>query len=149
MDQLKQYKLQSGHTTRRLLSVRTKGDNFMTFNCFPSLFLKSFKYGSSSYKKEFKNSLRKEGKQIFHALDMSYFSVNEQWWPTENTRSTFITAVQVTAIRIWEMFTSTPPVHRSRHYENTPIQIYRKFHLQKLKNFKQKTLIFFIFLLKT
>ena len=21
------------------------------------------------------------------------------------------------------------------HYENTPIQIYRKFHLQKLKNF--------------
>ena len=22
----------------------------------------------------------------------------------------------------------------SRHYENTPIQIYRKFHLQKLKN---------------
>ena len=22
------------------------------------------------------------------------------------------------------------------HYENTPIQIYRKFHLQKLKNFR-------------
>ena len=30
------------------------------------------------------------------------------------------------------------------HYENTPIQIYRNFHLQKLKIFgKKKTLIFF------
>ena len=35
------------------------------------------------------------------------------------------------------------------HYENTPIQIDRKFHLQKLKIFRQKTLIFFQFLLKT
>ena len=34
------------------------------------------------------------------------------------------------------------------HYENMPIQIYRKFHLQKLKIFRQKSLIFFIFLLK-
>ena len=31
----------------------------------------------------------------------------------------------------------------SIHYENTPIQIYRKFHLHKLKNFTLKTLIFF------
>ena len=30
------------------------------------------------------------------------------------------------------------------HYENTPIQIYRKFHLQKLKNFRWKTDIFHI-----
>ena len=30
------------------------------------------------------------------------------------------------------------------HYENTPIQIYRKSHLQKLKNFWQKILIFFL-----
>ena len=29
------------------------------------------------------------------------------------------------------------------HYENTPIQICRKFHLQKLKSFQIKTLIFF------
>ena len=35
------------------------------------------------------------------------------------------------------------------HYENTPIQIYRKFHLQKLKKNQIKPLIFFIFLLKT
>ena len=35
------------------------------------------------------------------------------------------------------------------HYENTPIQIYRKFHLQKTENFQIKILIFFIFLLKT
>ena len=36
------------------------------------------------------------------------------------------------------------------HYENTSIQIYRKFHFQKAKIFrKKKTLIFFIFLLKT
>ena len=35
------------------------------------------------------------------------------------------------------------------HYKNTPIQIYRKFHLQKLKIFRWKTLIFFIILLKT
>ena len=36
------------------------------------------------------------------------------------------------------------------HYENTPIQIYRKFHLQKLKlSDKKKTLIFFLFLHKT
>ena len=34
------------------------------------------------------------------------------------------------------------------HYENTPIQIYRKFHLQKLKTFRLTILIFFIFLLK-
>ena len=37
----------------------------------------------------------------------------------------------------------------SNHYENTPIQIYRKFHLQKIENFQIKTLILFIFLLKT
>ena len=35
------------------------------------------------------------------------------------------------------------------HYENMPIQIYRRFHLQKLKNFQIKTPIFFVFLLKT
>ena len=35
------------------------------------------------------------------------------------------------------------------HYKNTSIQIYRKVHLQKLKIFRQKTFIFFIFLLKT
>ena len=39
----------------------------------------------------------------------------------------------------------------SAHYENTPIQIYRKFHLQKLKK-KDKSDknsdIFFVFLLK-
>ena len=38
---------------------------------------------------------------------------------------------------------------QSSHYENTPIQIYRKIHLQKIENFQIKTLIFFIFLLKT
>ena len=26
----------------------------------------------------------------------------------------------------------------SMHYENTPIQIYRKFHLQKTENFQKK-----------
>ena len=31
-----------------------------------------------------------------------------------------------------------------QHYENTPIQIYRKFHLQNLKNFRYKTDIFYI-----
>ena len=36
------------------------------------------------------------------------------------------------------------------HYENTPIQIYRKFHLQKLKKYSDKKLwYFFIFLLET
>ena len=35
------------------------------------------------------------------------------------------------------------------HYENTPILINRKFYLQNLKIFRQKTLIFFKFLLKT
>ena len=34
------------------------------------------------------------------------------------------------------------------HYENTPIQIYRKFHLLKLKIFRKKLWYFFIFLLK-
>ena len=28
--------------------------------------------------------------------------------------------------------------HMNSHYENMPIQIYRKFHLQKLKSFRQK-----------
>ena len=36
----------------------------------------------------------------------------------------------------------------SIHYENTPIQIYWNFHLQKQKIWT-KNLIFFIFLLKT
>ena len=37
-----------------------------------------------------------------------------------------------------------------KHYENTPIQIYGKFHLQKNWKFSdKKTQIFFIFLLKT
>ena len=35
------------------------------------------------------------------------------------------------------------------HYENTPIQIYWNFHHQKLKVFRIKIRIFFIFLLKT
>ena len=35
------------------------------------------------------------------------------------------------------------------HYENTPIQIYRKFHLQKTENFHIKIFDIFIFLLKT
>ena len=30
----------------------------------------------------------------------------------------------------------------TKHYENTPIQIYRKFHLQKLKIFRYETLFF-------
>ena len=34
------------------------------------------------------------------------------------------------------------------HYENTPIQIYRKFTSKNYKIFRWKTLIFFIFLLK-
>ena len=29
------------------------------------------------------------------------------------------------------------------HYENLPIQVYRKFHLQKTENFQIKTLILF------
>ena len=29
------------------------------------------------------------------------------------------------------------------HYENTPIQIYRKFHLQKTETFQVKKIIFF------
>ena len=40
-------------------------------------------------------------------------------------------------------------IDKKKHYENTPIQIYRKFHLQKLKKKSDKILIFFIFLLKT
>ena len=35
------------------------------------------------------------------------------------------------------------------HYENTPIQIYRTFHLEKNESFQIKTQIFLIFLLKT
>ena len=46
----------------------------------------------------------------------------------------------------------SPPKTESlqiKHYENTPIQIYWKFHHQKNKSFQIKILIFFIFLLKT
>ena len=35
------------------------------------------------------------------------------------------------------------------HYEYTSIQIYWKFHHQKIESFQTKILIFFIFLLKT
>ena len=38
---------------------------------------------------------------------------------------------------------------KSNHYENTPIQIYWKLYHQKMKIFRWKILIFFIFLLKT
>ena len=38
---------------------------------------------------------------------------------------------------------------QTEHYENMPIQIYWKFHHQKMKIFRYKILIFFIFLLKT
>ena len=38
---------------------------------------------------------------------------------------------------------------RCRHYENTPIQIYWKFHYKKTENFQIKILIFFMCLLKT
>ena len=34
-------------------------------------------------------------------------------------------------------------------YENMPIQIYWKFYNPKMKNFREKILIFFIILLKT
>ena len=37
---------------------------------------------------------------------------------------------------------------RGTHYENTPIQIYWKFHHQKTESFQIKILISFIFLLK-
>ena len=42
---------------------------------------------------------------------------------------------------IYGLESSYAPFGKSRsskldHYENTPIQIYRKFHLQKLKNFR-------------
>ena len=37
----------------------------------------------------------------------------------------------------------------AQHYENTPIQIYWKFHHQKTESFQLKILIFFLFLLKT
>ena len=47
------------------------------------------------------------------------------------------------------LYEATIPFVSFPHYENSPIQIYRKFHLQKLKIFRWKTLIFFIFLLKT
>ena len=41
-------------------------------------------------------------------------------------------------------------VYRGMHYENTPIQIYRTFHLEKkIKNFRIKNSDFLIFLLKT
>ena len=35
-----------------------------------------------------------------------------------------------------------------KKYENLPIQIYTQFHLQKLEKKSDKTLMFFIFLLK-
>ena len=35
------------------------------------------------------------------------------------------------------------------HYENSPIQIYRKSHLQKLKNFRQKIDTFFLIFAQT
>ena len=34
------------------------------------------------------------------------------------------------------------------HYENTPVQIYWKFYHQKMKTFRWKILVVFVFLLK-
>ena len=39
-------------------------------------------------------------------------------------------------------------VYNTLHYENTPIQIYWKFHHKKNESFQVNILIFFIFLLK-
>ena len=51
-------------------------------------------------------------------------------------------------INLQEIMLSDPvgiePDHQSdAHYENTPVQIYRKFHLQKTEKFRQKLWYFF------
>ena len=52
--------------------------------------------------------------------------------------------------RVYERRSNISPISGpSYHYENTPIQIYWKFYHQKMKIFRWKILIFFIFLLKT
>ena len=46
-------------------------------------------------------------------------------------------------------FRCTHIILKFPHYENTPIQTYRKIYHQKNEKFQIKILIFFIFLLKT
>ena len=53
-------------------------------------------------------------------------------------------------VPLLELFVCASLVSYMMHYENMPIQIYGKFHLQKTENFQIKnSLRFFIFLLKT
>ena len=47
------------------------------------------------------------------------------------------------------VYLRTRPSNEGSHYESTPTEIYWKIHFQKLKVFRLKTLIFFIYLLKT
>ena len=58
----------------------------------------------------------------------------------------------------WQMLNTVPSLYKPQltgleisdwHYENTPIQIYWKFHHQIPESFQIKILIFFLFLLKT
>ena len=53
------------------------------------------------------------------------------------------------AANIYVSQSCTFTVKIQNHYENTPIQIYLKFHHQKLKVFRKILIFFFIFLLKT
>ena len=50
---------------------------------------------------------------------------------------------------VWRIYQKVRFLTLRLHSENTPIQIYWKFHLQKLKKFQIKILVFFIILLKT
>ena len=58
------------------------------------------------------------------------------------------TSVLIDVIHFWKGVYTKRKEHAPKTLQNTPIQIYRKFHLQKLKIFRWKTLTFSIFLLK-
>ena len=60
-----------------------------------------------------------------------------------------VPAYMCAQLRLRSAFAFAQSLGTVLHYENTPIQIYRKFHLQKLKIFRLKTLLLFKFLLKT
>ena len=53
-----------------------------------------------------------------------------------NTTYQFVKPFLDEKMSVFQEYGASGNKNRQPHYENTPIQIYRKFHLQKLKNFR-------------
>ena len=72
---------------------------------------------------------------IWCIMPVSPLLVILRWWKGDNER---LCVMKWDTVMSWILLSTRfkPGTSRSKHYENMPIQIYRKFHLQKLKIFR-------------